>query len=688
MVDDDDTSWQLPPAEFDALRAALGHVRGGLVAADNDRVEHLAPLIAWLNDGAPLAVPADAPVAGQAVRLWALTQHLGRYHDDAKSLGDLIGAVLVRASALPFFARTGLPGEARLFSEIFDRVARKILPTPADDSDLSVVLHRGLDSRRFLREAAGVVVVDLFALLVVHSPALEEGIEKIERDIKDAVSVLAVRVAHLGVAFDMRARAGAADGELADYPFLDLPRWCDLVLERRHSDDQLRDRITGARNCLRRCHGVLRKIHGTLVTGSVSVDLVFRLDVADRQVSRLERLLQLVDPGADRAALAVQTVKELLDQGESDTSLRGLFADNTRLLARRIVEATGTTGEHYIASSSSEYRAMWRSAAAGGAFMALVVPAKYLLMGLELAPFFSGFAAALLYGAAFVLMQAWHMTLATKQPSMTAATLAAALDEHGRTGVHRLVDLITRTARTQLAAVIGNIGVVAIGIIALHFVILAVRGKPFFNLHDAEHALEVHHLWQSGSVFFAALTGVYLWSSSVAGGWCDNWVRYRRLPEALATNRRIRRVIGVSAAEKLAGVVDKHGAGVFGALFFGLVLGLTPVVGGFFGLPLDIRHITLSTGAVVLGALSAFSVGHLETAALGGALLGLAGIATMNFTVSFSLALAVALRARDIDARVFRLLVAAVLGRLVRRPMEFVLPRWLKTSEPPTSTTP
>jgi site-specific recombinase len=189
----------------------------------------------------------------------------------------------------------------------------------------------------------------------------------------------------------------------------------------------------------------------------------------------------------------------------------------------------------------------------------------------------------------------------------------------------------------------------------------------------------------SGSVFFAALTGVCLWSSSVAGGWCDNWVRYRRLPEALATNRRIRAVIGVNAAKKLASVVDGAGAGAFGSLFLGLVLGLTPVLASFFGLPLDIRHITLSTGTVVMGAMSAFGVGHLDSHALGGALAGLAGIAAMNFGVSFSLALAVALRARDVDARVFRLLVAAVLSRLVRRPMEFVFPRWLK--DPKTTST-
>lgn len=685
MAVDDVVSWQLPPAEFDGVRAALASVRAGLVAGADERVEHLLPLIAWLNDDAKLPVPPSAPVpsGSKAARLWALTHHLQSYTDDAKALGDVVGHIVLHASAVPLLTKTGLPHEARLFSEVFDRVARKFLPTPADDGDLSVVVQRAFEQRRFLVEAPAAVVVGLLALLDRHSTVLQQGLERLERDARDALSVLAVRAANVGVAVDVRSRAGALD-DLADYAFLDLPRWCDLVLERRQSEDELRENVTGARNCLRRCHAVLRKAHQTLVNGSVSVDLVFRLDLAERQVSRIDRLLDLVDPGADRPALAVQTLIELLDAGESDTSLRGLFNENTRLLARRIVESTGISGEHYIASSASEYAAMWKSAALGGAFMSVVCVTKFLLTWTALAPFFSGLSHGLNYAAAFVLMQVFHMTLATKQPSATAATLAAALDEHGRSGVHRLVELIGRTGRSQVAAIGGNIGAIIPFTFAVHYAILAIKGTPFLDAKDAHHALEAHNLIHSGVVFFAALTGVYLWVASVVAGWMDNWLRYRRLPEAFATNRRIRRVLGVRAAARLANIVEHSAGPAAGNVFFGLILGLTPVVAGFFGVPAEIRHITLSTATVVMGALSELHRGTLHTSDLLWAIAGLVSIATMNFSVSFALALAVALRARDIDLRVFRLLVAAVLKRYLRRPWELVLPVKDKT---PSSTT-
>ncbi len=684
MVADDVTSWVLPPADFEAVRAALGRVRMGLVAGPDERVETLEPLIAWLNDEAKLPVPAAAPVpaGSRAARLWALTHHLQRYTDDAKALGDVVGAVLLQGSAVPFFAKTGLPAETRLLSEVFDRVARKFLPTPADDGDLSGVLRRVFEKRRFLVEAPATVVLALLALLDAHSPAFGQGLEKLERDVRDAVSILAVRVANVGVAVDVRTRTGHVS-DLADYPFLDLPRWCDLVLERRQSDEELRERISGTRQCLRACHTLLRKVHDTLVKGSVSVDLVFRLDLAERQVSRLERLLDLVDPAhADRTALAVQTVLDLLDAGEGDTSLRGLFNENTRLLARRIVEASGTAGEHYIATSASEYRAMWASAGLGGAFMAMVCVTKFLLSWTSLPPFFSGLSHGLNYAGAFVLMQVFHMTLATKQPSATAATLAAALDEHGRSGVHRLVELIGRTARTQTAAIAGNIGVIVPVCIGLHYAILAIKGAPFLNAKDSHHALEMHHLLTSGTPLFAALTGVYLWLSSVVAGWTDNWLRFRRLPEAFATNRRIKRVLGVNAAMRLSTLVEHSAGPAVGNIFFGLILGLTPVVAGFFGVPAEIRHITLSTATVVFGAFAEIHRGTLHSHDVLWAMAGLGSIAFMNFAVSFSLALAVALRARDIDLRVFRLLVFAVLARYLRRPWELVLP--VKDKPPPT----
>jgi len=105
----------------------------------------------------------------------------------------------------------------------------------------------------------------------------------------------------------------------------------------------------------------------------------------------------------------------------------------------------------------------------------------------------------------------------------------------------------------------------------------------------------------------------------------------------------------------------------------GMLLGLTPAVAGFFGAPVEIRHITISTASVVLAALT-LEAGDQHVGALLQAIAGLGGIATMNFVVSFALALAVALRARDVDAGLVGGLLRDVAREVLRHPTVFLIP--------------
>jgi site-specific recombinase len=71
------------------------------------------------------------------------------------------------------------------------------------------------------------------------------------------------------------------------------------------------------------------------------------------------------------------------------------------------------------------------------------------------------------------------------------------------------------------------------------------------------------HPTQSGTIFYAALTGVLLWSSSIAAGWLENWATYRRLPEAIAEHR-LGRVLGRRSMRWLAAFLRKNIAGFGG----------------------------------------------------------------------------------------------------------------------------
>jgi site-specific recombinase len=179
------------------------------------------------------------------------------------------------------------------------------------------------------------------------------------------------------------------------------------------------------------------------------------------------------------------------------------------------------------------------------------------------------------------------------------------------------------------------------------------------------HSLDPLH---TGTIGFAALTGVLLWLSSLGAGWLENWATYRRIPDAIAEHR-LRRVVGQRAMRWLAHRLSHGMSGIGGNVTLGFLLGMLPAIGRFVGVPLEVRHVTLSTGALTLAVASL----HGEARGVGAAIVGIAIVASLNFGVSFVLALWVALRARTVESGGARLLLALA-GRLARSPGEFLFP--------------
>ena len=112
--------------------------------------------------------------------------------------------------------------------------------------------------------------------------------------------------------------------------------------------------------------------------------------------------------------------------------------------------------------------------------------------------------------------------------------------------------------------------------------------------------------WQRlclSSFLVAGLTGLILWVAALAGGWFENFATFNRVPEAIAQHPLGRRV-GYARMQKLADTVDANLSGWTTSIVLGYLLGFVPALGQFFGIPLDVRHVTLSTGTLALAAAS------------------------------------------------------------------------------------
>jgi site-specific recombinase len=344
-----------------------------------------------------------------------------------------------------------------------------------------------------------------------------------------------------------------------------------------------------------------------------------------------------------------------------------------RLLSRRIAERNAETGEHYIALTRAQYRSMLAASAGGGALMTFAVYLKFGITAAHMPLFWEGLAASLNYATIFVVIALAHFTVATKQPAMTAPALAAHmrdLDTPGR--IDELVAEAAALVRSQVASVFGNLLAVAPGVLLVAFAWWLAAGAAPLGEAKARSILDAHSII-GPSFLFAVYTGVLLWLSGLFSGWADNAFTLRQLHQAIATNRRLVRTLGEEGALRRANWWKDNVAGLAGNIGLGVLLGLTPVIWAFFGVPMEVRHVTLSTGQV---AVAAFTLGPsvLTTGPFLLALGGLVVIGVLNVGISFVLALLVAMRAVDISPGNRWAVYRAIRRRLFTHPGEFVWP--------------
>jgi site-specific recombinase len=93
----------------------------------------------------------------------------------------------------------------------------------------------------------------------------------------------------------------------------------------------------------------------------------------------------------------------------------------------------------------------------------------------------------------------------------------------------------------------------------------------------------------------------------------------------------------------------------------------------FLGLPLEVRHVTLSTGQLAAAA-GALGFGVLHTAAFWWCVAGIVVTGALNIGVSFWLALKLAARARGVRAADQQRIAAALSRRLRHRLPSFLWP--------------
>jgi site-specific recombinase len=581
--------------------------------------------------------------------------------------------------ATTLLADHGFAPRHAFLSELGFRLRKKLLPQTPQTSDLAELfelLWPDAFAAQWLR-ALDEPTLKRAQVLLFTPPATQASAPRMVRGrtlLLDALTYCVGQISAIGFASEIRQRM--SEEAQHQRPFHDLPAHFEtLRLAVTEQGPHSAAATAGAevlRHQLNECLKAADTVYAHLDEHGVSVGIVFRLRQLRARVQRGRELLaclQSQHPAKDTAELFARLV-EVSQEGKS---IRALISASSQLTAAKVADRSAESGEHYITRNASEYREMLRAAAGGGLVLAFTTWTKFGIYALGLSAFWAGLAAGMNYAMSFVVVMLLHWTVATKQPAVTAPAMAAKLkDMSAPLAVDNFVDEVAHLLRSQIAAIIGNLGVVAPAVLVL---CTALHQAGLGPMVDAAHAHKVLHEQSllGPTALFAAFTGVLLFASSIVAGWVENWFVLHRLDSALTYNPRYTQFFGPARARLWGRWLRNNISGLAANISLGLLLGVVPAIAGFFGLGLEVRHVTLSTGQVS-AAVATLGPAVLQTAEFWWAVAGLAAIGPLNLGVSFFLAFRLALRAHNVSGVDRQRIRQVIWERIRKAPTSFLLP--------------
>ena len=636
------------------------------VAPELSAAARLATFIDRLRPSS--AEDADAAAYNVQREIARLTE---RQHEAAALRADVL-RLLSRPGQQAVYAESGVRSGFGVWLELKQRLGRRLLPPPQAEQgqgDLLRAVFRRPQDHRWVAAVDDALWRQL-ARALGQGQATPEDRAAAMANLLEGIRMLSYRLA--GSALDRELLRAEPSLERHMSPFLAQNAALLPLLERACGGGALPDarEVRDVDVLLAQCEEAIDRVRRRAGENGTSVRLTYLLARMRQLIERQRRLLEFV-AAEDKPAQAVPLMKTLLAAELTRDDVGEFVGENISLLARNITDRASRRGEHYIAEDRSEWWAMARSAGGGGIIIAFLALIKVKLALLHLPPLTEGILFGLNYGLGFLLIHLLGFVVATKQPAMTAAAIAATLEETRPREMGRLVDLAQNVMRTQFIAVLGNVALALPAACLIGFLWPPLFGETVAPLQKVTRMVDEIDPLRTGALLFAAIAGVGLFLSGLVSGYFDNQASYDRLAERLAASPLLA-WLGPERAARLGAFIDAHYGAILGNLFFGMYLGVMSVLDTLTGLPIDIRHVAFSSANLGL-ALSTLGYAALADL-LPWALAGIAGIALMNLAVSFGLALYVAMKSMRQGAQQILKLAVLLLQRFARHPFSFFMP--------------
>lgn len=540
-----------------------------------------------------------------------------------------------------FFSQVGLTKETSFFAEMSRRLQERWLPPLRNNQDVVKFLNSRFDSPEDNQ-------------LATLPNFFQDDVSFLEPQLFEACHILILRVAGLGL--DPLIVDKLRDRKDLIEIFLKLGLYTP-------GDQEIRKELLKVK-------AVLNFIRGLHEEQGTSISLTYKLFVIEELLERLEVLCQLLSEihREEFAEIFVESIRTVWIKNEESLKIREFIVLNIERLAYQVTVITSSTGENYISTNAQELRQMWWKAIKGAMVVAVLAFLKVLASKLSYPPLVQFFIFGSIYAAGFVVIHLVGGVLATKQPAMTASTIAAELGSVDETeeSFKKVTMTIVRLLRTQIAALLGNY-IFAFPLAILLVFPFLVMEHPLAGFDKAKILVEDLHPFWSLSFFYAAIAGVCLFTAGLVAGLADNWFSYQRM------SQRLKNAIGGARGVGISRWMKNNFGIITGNVVLGFMLGGMASVGRVVGLPLDIRHVTFASAAFGIGWIhqpERMPWGDFSIIALSIFIMGL-----VNLTVSFSLSLIVAMQSRKLKFSQGRRLVWSVTKHFLRRPQDLFFHR-------------
>ncbi|MBD3905372.1 site-specific recombinase [Chryseobacterium sp. Ch-15] len=569
--------------------------------------------------------------------------------------------------------------ENAFFPELKKRILNKVLPPVEHENTVWYLIDNvSFRPKKDLEYLHNIPEneIDEFLNILGISNFIEKA--NVKSELIFSMNILSWRVT--GMALEVDVVRMAPEYRNFDNPFLALQNELEALAEefkinpeiQLHSKDSRYKQIKiYAEQCQDFVNIAFKNSSKYGISGKINQSLL-KIRQQTQRISEIVNLL-IIDHPDDVVIKSKQLMFNILSYKSHKNNISDLINDSTRLISHLITNHTAETGSHYITSSRKQYMKMFYKASGGGIIVGALCILKMLYGFMPGSDFFHAFLYSLNYAMGFVMIYLMGFTLATKQPAMTAATMTKVLSEqeNTKTNYTEFADLVSKLFRSQFIAFVGNV------LLSFPIALLIIYGLDVFfsqNLavEKSDRLLKDLNPFESKAILHACIAGFYLFISGIISGNIGNNSVFYQIPDRIAKNLPIKRMFGARFAKSLSKYYAKNWAGIVSNFWFGVFLGATAPIGLFFGLDLDIRHITFAAGNFAIGLYGKdFSV---ESSVFWISFITVFVIGFFNFLVSFSLSMFLAFRSRKMNFGEVREIYRAIFRYFLRNPLKFFIP--------------